>query len=70
MPRRCPIISQEFAQQYGLTLESMKEYCQRNYITKASARERVKRGKAYAYQVAKHWYFVTKNGEDLKDIIL
>jgi hypothetical protein len=70
MPRRCPIISQEFAQQYGLTLESTKQYCQRNFITRRGAIKRVKRGKAYAYQVSRHWYFVTKNGEDLKDIIL
>lgn len=70
MPRRCPIISQSFAHEFGLTIESTEQYCQRNFIQRPGAIKRVKRGKAYAYKLNGRWWFVTKNGEDLKDIIV
>lgn len=65
-----PVISQEFAQQYGLTLETLAQYRKRNFLSKAGAFDRIKRQKAYAYKVRNRWFFVTKNGEDLRDIIL
>ena len=70
MGRRNPVISTEFASTYGLTIESLKEYCERAFIVKSAALNRINRNQAYGYKVNKRWFVVTKNGEDLKDIIV
>lgn len=70
MGHKNPVIGEEFAERYGFDIETVKAYSQRLFIDKTTAYYRIKRNRCYGFKVNSRWFIVTKNGQDLRDIIV
>ena len=64
-----PIISKETANKLGLTVEPLNSYCLRFHLSRTAALFRIRKSNAYGYKLNGRWFVVTRNGEDLTDVI-